>query len=137
MKTPILFIFLLLVSAVSAQKLHLYGGSNHDVYLGCLNCSKTDSNSIWNDLGKYGSANSSMSIWNDFGTYGNPMNSLSPWNDFASKPPIVVDASGKFCGYFTVDKSHHKRAEFELALLIYNNYQAIRKDVSTWYRKLF
>ena len=27
MKTPILFIFLLLVSAVSAQKLHLYGGS--------------------------------------------------------------------------------------------------------------
>ena len=54
MKTPILFIFLLLVSAVSAQKLHLYGGSNHDVYLGCLNCSKTDSNSIWNDLGKYG-----------------------------------------------------------------------------------
>ena len=51
MKTPILFIFLLLVSVVSAQKLHLYGGSNHDVYLGCLNCSKTDSNSIWNDFG--------------------------------------------------------------------------------------
>ena len=121
MKSPILFIFLLLVSAVSAQKLHLYGGSNHDVYLGCLNCSKTDSNSIWND----------------FGTYGTPMNSLSPWNDFASKPPIVVDASGKFCGYFTVNKSYNKRAEFELALLIYDNYQAIRKDVSTWYRKLF
>jgi hypothetical protein len=44
---------------------------------------------------------------------------------------------GKFCGYFTVNKSYNKRAEFELALLIYDNYQAIRKDVSTWYRKLF
>jgi len=40
--------------SLTGQVLHIYGGSNHDVYLGCMNCNKFDSNSIWNQFGTYG-----------------------------------------------------------------------------------
>lgn len=63
---------------VNGQTLHLYGGPNHDVYLGCLNCNNYDSNSIWNTYGNYGSVYNSNSIWNKYGTYGSEYNSYSP-----------------------------------------------------------
>ncbi len=46
----------LLISSihVQAQHLHIYGGDNHDVYLGCLTSSPYDSKSIWNEYGTYG-----------------------------------------------------------------------------------
>ena len=47
-----------------SQTLHLYGGKNNDEYLGCLNCDKFNSNSIWNAFGNYGSKFNSNSIWN-------------------------------------------------------------------------
>lgn len=37
--------------ATFAQTMHLYGGKDHDVYLGCLNCSSYNSDSIWNEYG--------------------------------------------------------------------------------------
>lgn len=51
----ILFSLLIISVEVSAQTLLIFGGDNHDVYLGCLNCNKYESGSIWNKYGENGS----------------------------------------------------------------------------------
>lgn len=71
---------------LNAQTLHLFGGKNHDVYLGCLNCNDYDANSIWNEYGKYGNSYSSYSIWNEYGIYGNEYSPYCPWNEYGSYP---------------------------------------------------
>jgi hypothetical protein len=126
-----------LTTVVYGQTLHLYGGKNHDVYLGCLNCNSYDQNSIWNEYGKYGNSYNSNCIWNEYGTYGNEYNSYSPWNSYSNDPPVVVDIEGNFYGYFTVNEYKSKRAEFKLALVIYKYHELIREDVDKWYDKLF
>jgi hypothetical protein len=50
--------------------LYIYGGTNEKDYLGKLNASKYDSESIWNPYGTYGNKYNSKSIWNQYGTYG-------------------------------------------------------------------
>ena len=123
MKLKLIGIFIILIVGInaSAQTLHLYGGDNHDVYLGCLNCDSYNSNSIWNE----------------YGTYGSEYNSNCPWNEYGSNPPVVVDKQGNFYGYFTVNEYKSKRAEFDLALTIYKYYDLIREDVDEWYNKIF
>lgn len=130
-------LFLLLTNLGSSQTLHLYGGNNNDEYLGCLNCSSYDSDSIWNEYGTYGSSYSSNSIWNEYGTYGSEYNSYSPWNEYSSTPPVVVDKKGNFYGYFTINQYKPKRADFNLALTIYKYHKEIREDISGWYDKIF
>jgi hypothetical protein len=86
-KYLLFLICFLYFNKIEAQSLHLYGGENQDVYLGCLNCNKYDSKSIWNEYGTYGSKYNSNSIWNKYGTYGDAYSDYSPWNKFASEPP--------------------------------------------------
>lgn len=137
-KSLLLIILLFIVDAPGiSQVLHLYGGQNHDEYLGCLNCSSYDQSSIWNEYGTYGSIYSSKSVWNAYGTYGNKYNSYSPWNAYSTTPPVVVNKQGNFYGYFTVNEYKSKRAEFELALLIYEYHDLIRENVGKWYNKIF
>lgn len=134
--TILLFLSIFITNSYS-QDLHLYGGTSHDVYLGCLNCNAYDSNSIWNAYGTYGSKYNSTSIWNKYGTFGSEYNSLSPWNRYSSTPPVVVDKAGKFYGYFTRNSNTSNRAEFELAITVYKYYDLIMDDVAKWYEKLF
>jgi len=128
---------LISLSLQAQTPLHLYGGKDHDVYLGCINCDKYNSNSIWNAYGTYGSKYNSNSIWNAYGTYGSKYNSLSPWNAYSNDSPVVVDKEGNFYGYFTVNTSKSKRADFKLALVIYEYHDLISDDVSKWYDKIF
>ncbi len=129
-KLKSLILFALVISSpIFTQTLHLYGGQDHDVYLGCLNCNSFDINSIWNEFGTYGSKYNSKSIWNEFGTYGNEYNIYSPWNEYSLTPPVVVDKDGNFYGYFTVKKYKTKRADFELALTLYEYHEFIEKNV--------
>lgn len=130
-------LYITITTIAHSQTLHLYGGKNHDVYLGCLNCDEYNSDSIWNTYGTYGSKYNTNSIWNAYGTYGSKYNSYSPWNAYSSDPPVVVDKNGKFYGYFTVNAYKEKRAEFDLALTIYKYYDLIMDDVSKWYDKIF
>lgn len=130
-------LFSLLTNFGFSQSLHLYGGSNNEVYLGCLNCNSYDSDSIWNEYGTYGSSYSSNSIWNEYGTYGSEYNSYSPWNQYSSTPPVVVDKQGNFYGYFTLNEYKAKRAEFSLALTVYKYHDVIRENVGEWYNKIF
>lgn len=130
---------LVMASTISSysQTLHLYAGDNHDEYLGCLNCNKFDVNSIWNQFSTYGNRFSTNSIWNKFGTYGNKFSNESPWNRFGTKPPVVVDKDGNFYGYLTINKYTNKRADFKLALTLYEYHEVIRDDVSKYYEIIF
>lgn len=81
----------------------IFGGRNHDVYLGCLSCNKFDSNSVHNEFGNYGSKFSSTSIFNQFSNYGGKFSDESPCNKFANNPPALVTTDGKFYGFLTVN----------------------------------
>lgn len=133
--TSILLLFVALF--VNAQVLHIYGGEGHDVYLGSLNTDPYDNGSIWNEYGAYGSSYSSKSIWNEYGEYGSEYSQYSPWNEYASYPPVIVDKSGNFYGYLTVNKYKDKRSRLRLANILCANYEEIREDVSEWYDRIF
>ena len=133
----LVLLFLCSFAHAQAQTLKIYGGADHDVYLGKLNASKFDSESIWNSFGTYGNHYNSNSIWNSYGTYGSEYSSYSPFNEYASNPPVLVDDDGNFYGYFTINAYKSKRANFDLVNIIYEYYDLIRDDVSKWYDKLF
>ena len=123
--------------ALAQKTLQIFGGEDHNIYLGCINCSDIDGNSVWNDIGEYGSNISSTSIWNDIGEYGSDISSYSPWNELATYPPVIVDKEGNFYGYFTVNESKGRRAEFDLVLTMYKYHDLIKDDVGKWYNKIF
>lgn len=135
MKRILFFIVCCIFSmhCIFSQTLYIYGGEDHDVFLGKLNASKYDSKSIWNEYGTYGSEYNANSIWNEYGTYGSAYSSYSPFNSYASYPPVIVDEEGNFYGYFTVSK----RANFDLVNIICEYYESIREDVDEWYDKIF
>lgn len=105
-------------SFASARKLMLFGGQNRDVYLGCLSCDEVVADSIWNEVGRFGSEVSSTSIWNEVGQYGSEVSDLSPWNELARHPPVIVDQDGRFYGYFTTNEVMPGRTRSEAALRI-------------------
>ena len=139
MKRILFFIVCCIFSmhCIFSQTLYIYGGEDHDVFLGKLNASKYDSQSIWNEYGTYGSEYNTNSIWNEYGTYGSAYSSYSPFNSYASYPPVIVDEEGNFYGYFTVNKYKSKRANFDLVNIICEYYESIREDVDEWYDKIF
>lgn len=117
--------------------LYIYGGKDADVYLGKLNANKYDSESIWNQHGKYGSKYNSISIWNQHGTYGSAYSSYSPFNKHASYPPVLKDKNGKFYGYFTINEYKSQRAKYDVTEIICDNYERIRDDLDDWYDVVF
>lgn len=139
MKRILFFIVCCIFSmhCIFSQTLYIYGGEDHDVFLGKLNASKYDSKSILNEYGTYGSEYNANSIWNEYGTYGSEYSSYSPFNSYASYPPVIVDEEGNFYGYFTVNKYKSKRANFDLVNIICEYYESIREDVDEWYDKIF
>lgn len=136
-KLLLLILGFLLSLSIQSQTLLIYGGDNHDVFLGCLNCSKYDSNSIWNKYGDNGSKYNTNSIWNKYSDYSGKYSNNSPFNKYASNPPVLVDPDGNFYGYFTADKYFSKRTTNQLALLIIDNWEIISDDVGEAYDKIF
>lgn len=124
-------------NAQQTTMLYIYGGEDGDEYLGKLNASEYDSESIWNEYGKYGSKYNSQSIWNKYGTYGSEYSQYSPFNAYASHPPVLRDRNGRFYGYFTSNKYKSKRANYDLVDIICEHYESIREDVGDWYDKIF
>ncbi len=109
-------------------ELLLFGGKNHNVFLGCLNCGKLASDSVWNRYGSNGSRYSDTSIWNRYGTYGSKYSDESPWNPYGQTPPVIVDRAGNFYGYFTANKYFPKRTSIEAFLQLIENHDAIMND---------
>lgn len=96
-----------------AEDLLVFGDSNHDVFLGCLNCNKFSTESVCNEFGA-GNQFRTESIFNGFSKYGSPFSSLSPWNEFSSSNdvPVLVDRQGNFYGYFTINKFRSDSVNF-------------------------
>jgi hypothetical protein len=97
------------IGRAQTPALLLYGGADHQTFLGCVNCSQFGADSICNQFGRFGSEFQSDSIWNMFGTYGSKFNSSSPWNQFSQGSVVIVDQNGGFYGYLTANKSANKR----------------------------
>ncbi|GEP95776.1 hypothetical protein [Chitinophaga cymbidii] len=132
-----LFLVVALATIVNGQSLLIFGGKDHDVFLGCLNCDKYQDKSIWNAYGAFGSKCNDKCIWNKYGNYGGKYSDYSPFNQYASHPPVLVDKDGNFYGYFTTNKFFPKRTTSKLALLIVDFWEAIAEDVSGYYEKIF
>lgn len=87
-----------------SPELLLFGGRDHRVFLGCLNCSEYDSGSVFNKFGDHGSPYATDSIFNRYGDYGSPYSDSSACSRYASDPPIVVDRQGNAYGRLTVNR---------------------------------
>ena len=131
--------FCLLAGIAGAQELLLYGGEDHDEFLGCLNCSEYDSDSICNEYGK-GSEYNSDSIFNEYGTYGSEYSSSSPWNEYTSSDsvPVLVDLSGNFYGYFTINRYRSKAIDFaddlaDLFETVDGDLELVRESICKWF----
>jgi hypothetical protein len=104
------------------KALLLFGGRDHEDFLGCLNCVDSSSSSVCNELGKYGLALNSNSIWNGLGKYGSSLSEYSPWNSLTDKAPIIVDRDGKSYGYFSVNAFHHGRTRIKWLVAVLDFY---------------
>ena len=124
-------LFAVLPSGVYAQTtpLLLYGGSNQDVFLGCLNCNRYASDSVCNRYGTFGSRYSAESIWNRYGVYGSRYSGTSPWNRYASNPPVIVDRDGNFYRYFTASRSRPNRTRNQFFLAFLDNPNEVNSDL--------
>ena len=113
----------------ASAELLLFGGTGHDVFLGCFDCGKYDSGSICNKYGDHGSKYNSESIWNKYGEYGSKYNSSSPWNKYSSdnSVPVLVDRSGRFYGYFTINK--YRSDAFDNARELQELYETVDGDL--------
>jgi hypothetical protein len=103
---------------------YLYGGSGNSVYLGCLNCNFSSTESVCNQFGSYGSEYSASSIWQPYATYGNRYSNFSPWNSLSSSGPAIFGSNGVFYGYFTTNIFRFNRT-------VISGYVSILNDFST------
>jgi hypothetical protein len=83
----------------------LFGGPEHEDFLGCLTCDASEPYSIWNPNSEYGSPGHPLSIWNREGRYGSQDSPHSPWSRRPESVPLVVDRAGNLCGNFAVDRT--------------------------------
>jgi hypothetical protein len=88
----------------SSPELLLFGGGNHDKFLGCLNCAKYETSSLHNKYSDFGNRYSSDSIFNKYGDFGSKYSATSACNPYATDPPAVVDRQGNFYGYLTLNR---------------------------------
>jgi hypothetical protein len=95
------------------NKLLIFGGTGHRVFLGCLSCSQFDQQSVFNQLGPYGSSLGVESVWNSFSPYGSQFSSLSVCNELASDPPVIVDKTGNYYGRLSVNTVKARRDGFK------------------------
>lgn len=137
MKYSLLILLLTVSSFAYSQKVMIYGGEKHDVYLGCLTCTQFHDESVWNENGVYGTKNNNLSIWSEFSDYGNEFSYLSPWNEYATHPPILIDENGGNYGYFTRNPDIKDRTEVEFFVYVLNNYRWINEHFAEYVKSLY
>lgn len=89
-------------------KILIYGGDKQDIYLGCLNCSPYEQDSIHYSYGRYGSKHSGISIFNRRGLYGATISNYSPCNPNAIFPPILKNKKGETFGRLVLNAEHYQ-----------------------------
>ena len=119
------------------ESLLVYGGNQYADFLGCLNCAPHMNISLWNSKGPYGSPLSPRSIWSDFFEFGNAKSNLSPWNPYAAKPPVIVDTTGKFYGYFTANQNLDQVFANNFSHNLVTLHRDIKKNPELWFSLAF
>ena len=104
------------LNVTPSSDLLIFGGRNHDVFLGCLTCSEFAASSVFNDFGQHGSPYGASSIRNEFSQYGSPYSHLSACNPYASNPPVIVDRNGRYYGELTMNQYSATRTRLTAAL---------------------
>jgi hypothetical protein len=94
----------------------IFGGEDHEQYLGCMNCSEYVHDSVENIFGPFGSKFSATSIRNHFSSFGSQFSSYSACNTFASEPPRIVDDDGNFYGTLTINRFNLQRIRNQTVL---------------------
>jgi len=89
----------------SSTLLSLVACDINQTYLGKLTTDILDSDSIFNELGTYGSSTSVYSIWNKYGKFGNEYSVYSAFNRHSITPPMIIDYDGNVIGRLTVNKN--------------------------------
>jgi hypothetical protein len=92
-------------AAATRNRLLLFGGPEHEDFLGCVTCDASEPFSIWNPESDFGSPTHPLSIWNRAGRYGSQGSPHSPWSRRPESVPVVVDRAGNLCGKFALDRS--------------------------------
>ena len=118
-------------SVPATVSLYLYSGDPTPVYLGCLNCGQSDTDSVCNNNGVYGDQYQMNSIWNKYGAYGSQYSSYSPWNKYSYSGPIIIGSDNLFYGYFTVNTFRFNRTPITSFLNVLNAYSSSGDLVST------
>lgn len=100
-------VMLMSPSGSAAQgKIMIFGGSEHDTYLGCLSCSEYSSESVFNEFSQFGSSYSTNSIYNSLSRFGSRLSTYSACSRTASDPPVIVNQDGDYYGRLTINNSH-------------------------------
>jgi hypothetical protein len=94
--------------AIQPPRLMVFGGPDHKVYLGCLNCDPSTYDSIFNKGGPYGHCPGPFDDnlycrgpFKEFGSSG-PFHDQSACGSSASDPPVIVDQNGRYYGRFSI-----------------------------------
>ena len=98
-----LLLLTLAATPSSAAKIMVFGGNNHETYLGCLSCAHYSLESVRNPAGKYGGAWSMNSLMNPASKFAGTWSQYSACNEFASDPPVIVDEEGQYYGRLTLN----------------------------------
>ena len=111
MKSKAIVILLVLLTTVvpanaeSLNNLFLVADDDEGTFLGSFEDNEYSSNSIFNELGRYGSNLSSTSIFNQLGKFGSELSSYSAFNKWATHPPIIVDSKGNSYGRLSINRN--------------------------------
>jgi len=88
--------------AVSLSELRIIASDG--TFLGTLNENEYDSNSIYNQYGKYGSHYNTTCIFNKYSNYGSDYSDKSPFNQYANNAPGLYDRQGNFYGTLSINR---------------------------------
>jgi hypothetical protein len=95
-------------AASDKDDLVVFGGANHEVFLGCL-CDGERPDSVFNLSGEHGSDVAPASIRNKFSPYGSNHDDTSACDAKATHPPVVLTSQGKSLGLLTVNPDLKRR----------------------------
>lgn len=77
--------------------------NSDDEFIGTIS-DGSNSDSIFNEYGKFGNQYNSASIWNEYGKNGSEYRSDSAFNEYTSSPPRIIKDQ-QVIGYLSANKS--------------------------------
>ena len=98
-----------LTPPTESGRILVFGGEKNRVYLGCFSCNEFEPESVFNQIGSFGSGISPISLANRIAEYGSKISPYSACNEIASHPPVLVDEDGTYYGELTINHRRPRR----------------------------